>query len=81
MLASDRRHYRNFTGCGNTLNSGHPVVQDYVLSCLRYWVSEMHVDGFRFDLASALAPRRRGGVCCPIRPSSKASPKIRFYAT
>jgi isoamylase len=54
MLAADRRHYQNYSGCGNTLNSRHPVVQDYVLECLRYWVAEMHVDGFRLDLASAL---------------------------
>jgi isoamylase len=54
LLSADRRHYQNFSGCGNTFNSRHPVVQDYVLECLRYWVTEMHVDGFRFDLASAL---------------------------
>jgi isoamylase len=47
-------HYYNFSGCGNTLNCNHPVVRDYVLNCLRYWVSEYHIDGFRFDLASIL---------------------------
>ncbi|MES1254177.1 MAG: glycogen debranching protein GlgX [Acidobacteriota bacterium] len=47
--------YRDYTGCGNTLNCNHPVVRDLVLDCLRYWVTEMHVDGFRFDLASVLA--------------------------
>ena len=45
-------HYRDFTGCGNTVNCNHPVVQKFILDCLRYWVEEMHVDGFRFDLAS-----------------------------
>lgn len=45
-------HYRNFTGCGNTFNCNHPVVQKYILDSLTYWIDEMHVDGFRFDLAS-----------------------------
>lgn len=44
----------NFTGCGNTLNANHPIVQDLILHALRYWAAEMHVDGFRFDLAAAL---------------------------
>jgi isoamylase len=46
--------YRNATGCGNTINANHPVVQDLIIDCLHYWVTEMHVDGFRFDLASVL---------------------------
>lgn len=46
--------YLNFSGCGNTVNCNHPVVREFVLTCLRYWVSEYHVDGFRFDLASIL---------------------------
>jgi glycogen operon protein len=46
--------YANYTGCGNTLNCNHPVVRGFVLDCLHYWVSEFHVDGFRFDLASVL---------------------------
>ncbi len=54
MLASDKRHYMNFTGTGNTINANHPVVRDYILTALRYWVVEMHVDGFRFDLAAVL---------------------------
>ncbi len=49
------RHYQDFTGCGNTLNMQHPRVLQLLMDSLRYWVSEMHVDGFRFDLASALA--------------------------
>jgi isoamylase len=53
-LADDRRYYRNFTGTGQTLNASHPVVRDLILDALRYWVMEMHVDGFRFDLASVL---------------------------
>jgi isoamylase len=51
----DRRRYRDFTGCGNTVNCNHPMVTRYLVDCLQYWVREMHVDGFRFDLASALA--------------------------
>ena len=49
------RHYMDFTGCGNTLNMQHPKVLQLIMDSLRYWVSEMHVDGFRFDLASTLA--------------------------
>ena len=60
MLDSELRHYRNFTGCGNTFNCNHPVVRDYILDCLRYWVQEMHVDGFRFDLASVMARDKNG---------------------
>jgi len=49
------RYYKDFTGCGNTLNAQHPRVLQIIMDSLRYWVLEMHVDGFRFDLASALA--------------------------
>jgi isoamylase len=51
----DRRFYMDYTGCGNTLNVRHPQVLELIMDSLRYWVTEMHVDGFRFDLASALA--------------------------
>jgi glycogen operon protein len=61
ILAEDRRYYDDFTGCGNTINLAHPRVLQMVMDSLRYWVEEMHVDGFRFDLASALA-RERGRV-------------------
>jgi len=47
-------YYFNFSGCGNTLNCNNPIVRDMVLDCLRYWASEYHIDGFRFDLASIL---------------------------
>lgn len=53
MLNTDGS-YANYTGCGNTLNCNHPVVRSFVLDCLHYWVSEFHIDGFRFDLASVL---------------------------
>ncbi len=53
-LASDKRYYENYTGTGNTINANHPVVRDHILAALRHWMIEMHVDGFRFDLASVL---------------------------
>ncbi|XP_028078780.1 isoamylase 1, chloroplastic [Camellia sinensis] len=53
MLAPKGEFY-NYSGCGNTFNCNHPVVRQFILDCLRYWVTEMHVDGFRFDLASIL---------------------------
>ncbi len=59
MLADDKRSYRDYAGTGNTINANHPVVRDHILGALRYWVVEMHVDGFRFDLASILG---RGGT-------------------
>lgn len=55
LVEGDPRHYMDFTGTGNTLNLAHPRVLQMVMDSLRYWVLEMHVDGFRFDLASALA--------------------------
>ena len=61
-LADDKRYYRNFTGTGQTVNASHPVVRDLILDALRYWVMEMHVDGFRFDLASVLGRDVRGHV-------------------
>ena len=54
MLEKDRSRYANYTGTGNTLNGNHPIVRRMILDSLRYWVQEMHVDGFRFDLASIL---------------------------
>ena len=54
-LAPDPRYYMDFTGCGNTLNMQHPRVLQLIMDSLRYWVTEMRVDGFRFDLASTLA--------------------------
>jgi isoamylase len=53
-LADDKRYYQDYTGTGNTINANHPVVRDHILAALRYWMVEMHVDGFRFDLASVL---------------------------
>jgi isoamylase len=60
MLAADRRDYKDYTGTGNTINANHPVVRKHILSALRCWAVEMHVDGFRFDLAAVArsGPRR-----------------------
>jgi glycogen operon protein len=62
ILEQDRSRYANYTGTGNTLNANHPVVRRMIVDSLRYWVEEMHVDGFRFDLASILARDESGGV-------------------
>lgn len=60
VLEQDRSRYANFSGTGNTLNANHPIVRRMILDSLRYWVEEMHVDGFRFDLASILARDSEG---------------------
>lgn len=59
MLTPDGYYY-NFSGCGNTLNCNHPVVRNMIVECLRYWVTDYHVDGFRFDLASILGRNEDG---------------------
>ena len=72
----DRRRYIDYTGCGNTLNMMHPRTIQLIMDSLRYWVLDMHVDGFRFDLAAsagARAPRRRP----PRRRSSTSSTRTR----
>ena len=53
MLAPQGQYY-NYSGCGNSLNCNHPTVREFITACLRYWVTEMHVDGFRFDLGSIM---------------------------
>ncbi|HSA82327.1 MAG TPA: glycogen debranching enzyme GlgX, partial [Geminicoccaceae bacterium] len=60
LIPGDERRYIDETGCGNTLNLSHPRVLQLVMDSLRYWVEEMHVDGFRFDLASTLAREVHG---------------------
>jgi isoamylase len=60
ILDEDKRRYKNYSGCGNTLNCNHPVVRTLIRDCLRYWVVEMHVDGFRFDLGSILGRDQSG---------------------
>jgi glycogen operon protein len=60
LTPQDLRFYENLTGCGNTVNCEHPRVRALIIDCLKYWVEEMHVDGFRFDLATVLG-REVGG--------------------
>ena len=67
LEAEDPTYYSNYSGCGNTLKGNHPVVSRLILDSLRYWVSEMHVDGFRFDLATILARNTFGE---PIQPKT-----------
>jgi len=62
MLAESKRYYRDYTGTGNTINANHPVVRDHILAALRYWVVDMHIDGFRFDLASVLGRDENGNL-------------------
>jgi len=62
ILEKDLSRYANFSGTGNTLNANHPIVRRMILDSLRYWVREMHVDGFRFDLASILSRDSGGNV-------------------
>jgi glycogen operon protein len=62
MLEADRSRYANYSGTGNTLNANHPIVRRMILDSLRYWVQAMHVDGFRFDLASVLDRDESGNV-------------------
>ncbi len=61
-MLDERGRYLNYSGCGNTFSSDHPVVRNYLLDCLRSWVAEGGVDGFRFDLASVLGRDRHGNV-------------------
>jgi glycogen operon protein len=63
LLEDDKSRYRNYSGCGNTLNANQPIVRRMILDSLRHWVSAMHVDGFRFDLASVLSRDECG---CPV---------------
>jgi glycogen operon protein len=60
ILGKDKASYADYSGCGNTLNANGPIVRRLILDSLRYWVTEMHVDGFRFDLASILSRDEQG---------------------
>ena len=64
---ADRRQYRNFSGCGNTINCNHPIVTRFIVNCLESWVEQMGVDGYRFDLASVFV-RGEDGVPLPNPP-------------
>ena len=60
LLQDDKSQYADYTGCGNTLNANHPIVRRLIQDSLRYWVTQMHVDGFRFDLASIMSRDEMG---------------------
>jgi glycogen operon protein len=62
ILEPDRSRYADYSGCGNTLNANHPIVRRMIVDSIRYWVEQMHVDGFRFDLASILSRDSSGHV-------------------
>lgn len=61
-MLSNGEHYANYSGCGNTVNGNHPIVREMIFHCLRHWVHNYHVDGFRFDLASILSRDRNGNL-------------------
>jgi isoamylase len=59
-MLNDDGSYKNYSGCGNTVNGNHPIVREMIFHCLRHWVHNYHIDGFRFDLASILSRNRKG---------------------
>jgi isoamylase len=71
MLGNHGSCYKNYSGCGNTINGNHPIVREMIFHCLRHWVHNYHVDGFRFDLASILS-RDRDGNLVPNPPLLEA---------
>lgn len=62
LVGSHKEYYMNFSGCGNTMNCNHPIVRNFIIDSLRYWVLNYHVDGFRFDLASILCRGQEGDL-------------------
>ncbi|GMO52345.1 MAG: glycogen debranching protein GlgX [Termitinemataceae bacterium] len=62
ILNENKRYYQNYSGCGNTVNCNNPVMRSLIINCLIYWVVEMHVDGFRFDLGSILGRDQKGNL-------------------
>ncbi|MCR5724951.1 MAG: glycogen debranching protein GlgX [Treponema sp.] len=60
LVPEHKEYYTNYSGCGNTVNCNHPAVQGFIINCLRYWVLDMHVDGFRFDLAGVFCRDEKG---------------------
>jgi len=78
MVDPETGAYLDYSGCGNTLNCNHPVVRGLIIDALRYWVAEMHVDGFRFDLASILGRGRDGEVLAmpPVLERIAADPVL-----
>jgi len=79
LQENGRQYYKDFTGVGNTLNANHPIVREFVRLVLRYWVMHMHVDGFRFDLASVLGRDEHGNILrnAPLLESIAEDPILR----
>jgi glycogen operon protein len=79
ILDADKRRYKDFSGCGNSIKGNHPIVRGLIRTCLRYWVMQMHVDGFRFDLASVLSRDKEGQLVTnpPILESISEDPMLR----
>jgi glycogen operon protein len=76
ILDRDKRNYSNYTGCGNTLDASNPIARRMIIDSLHYWVTAMHVDGFRFDLASILTRDEQGGAVAnpPVLWDIESSP-------
>jgi glycogen operon protein len=79
ILDEDKSKYLNYSGCGNTVNCNHPVVRNLIMDSLHYWVNHMHVDGFRFDLASILGRDRNGKLMenAPLLETIAEDPLLR----
>ena len=73
LPVNDKNYYMNFSGCGNSVNCNNPVTSQFILDSLRYWVVNMHIDGFRFDLASILTRASNGAVLGQEMPSLTAA--------
>ncbi len=78
ILGKDKSRYEDYTGTGNSINANHSVVRRLILDCLKYWVMEMHVDGFRFDLASVLSRGEKGEQLAnpPILWAIESAPEL-----
>ncbi len=73
----DHGDYHNWTGCGNTLNLSHPAVVDYAIGCLKFWVEQCHVDGFRFDLATVMGRTPEFRQDAPLFEAMRRDPTLR----
>jgi glycogen operon protein len=79
MLEDNKRYYKNYSGCGNTFNCNNPIVRSFIIDCLKFWVIEMHIDGFRFDLASILGRDEQGNILAnpPLLETISEDPILR----
>jgi glycogen operon protein len=83
ILEYDKTYYSNYSGTGNTLNTNQPIVRRMILDSLHFWATEMHVDGFRFDLASILSRDEQGRPCenPPVLWDIESDPYSCWYQT